>query len=245
MERLLCNTMFGVLPLQGDGHTFYYADNNFQAQRIYSAHRWPCCAGTFTQVAADYGINTWQLGSAGEGSIWVNLYLPSTLRWQQAGASMELTQEGDYPASERVRLTVATTRPASFMLHLRLPAWCRNPSLRINNRPYALKAQNGFAGIERLWHTGDQIDLHLPATLRLEPFPSQGLTPHQELAALCWGPWVLLPLASSPAAKSDDLLQAERIAPTEWRVRRATGDLYLRPFFAVGEGTYATYIRLA
>lgn len=66
MERVIWNSMFGALPLTPDGETFYYADFSNAARRVYSTAHWPCCAGTYTQVAADYGINTWQLGSAGK-----------------------------------------------------------------------------------------------------------------------------------------------------------------------------------
>ena len=245
MERVLWNATFGALPLQADGRTFYYADNNQNARRIYSAHRWPCCSGTYTQVAADFGINTWLLGSRGGPSVWVNLYLPSTLRTTQVGTPLELRQDGNYPASEHVRLTVKIPRPACFSLHLRIPAWCRAASLRVNGQHAPLRVRNGFTALQRTWRDGDCVQLHLPANLRLEPFPSDGAKTQPDLVALCWGPWVLLPLAPAPSASENELLNAERLTPTEWRVRRRAGqDLYLNPFPNVGSGTYATYIRL-
>ncbi len=245
MERILWNTMFGALPLQPDGHTFYYADNNNQAQRVYSAHLWPCCSGTFTQVAADYGINTWQLGPENERSLWVNLYLPSTLRFKQDGTSVNVQQTGEYPQGEHVHLQVTAAKPVPFAIKLRIPAWCEGASVRVNGRLLRSHGKDGFVSLDRTWRTGDHVDLHLPAKLRLEPFPADGSTAQTNLVALCWGPWVLMPLAPSPTVGEGDLLKAERIGPTEWRVRRASSDLYLRPFFAVGGGTYSTYIQLA
>ena len=243
MERVLWNTMFGCLPLQPDGHAFYYADNNQQAQRIYSAHRWPCCAGTYTQVAADYGINTWQLGPEGDPGIWVNLYLPGTLECSISGARWQLKQDGDYPASEHVHLHLTASHATPFTLQLRIPAWCDAASVRINGQSTPVHPRQGFAAIHRTWHNGDRIDLHLPAQLRLEPLPTTAGDPASPFVTLCWGPWVLMPIAPNPEAHESDLLRAERISPTEWRVHRPTGDLYLRPFPFVGDGTYATYIR--
>ena len=245
MERVLWNTMFGCLPLQPDGRTFYYADNNGQAQRIYSAHRWPCCAGTYTQVAADYGINTWQLGPAGEQSVWVSLYLPSALHFSFGAAQLELTQAGNYPTSERVSLRLHATASSRFTLHLRMPAWCSSPTLSINGQHVRASAERGFAAIDRLWRDGDLVELHLPAALRLEPLPADGSAENATVAALCWGPWVLMPLAPNPTATRSELMKAERMGAAEWRVRSSNGDLYLRPFFAVGESTYATYLRLS
>lgn len=243
-ERLLWNAMFGALPLRPDGSSFYYADFSDTAKRVYSKHIWPCCAGTYPQVAADFGINTWQLGPAGEGGVWVNLYLPSTLDWTERGTHLRLSQQGGYPGSERVSMRLESDRPTPFTLHLRVPAWCRSASLKVNGTPASLQAQNGFASISRIWKSGDRLDLVLPASLRLEPFPANGGNPHDDLVALCWGPWVLMPLDPSPTARAEDLLKAERTGDSEWRVRRPNGDLILRPFFATGEDTYATYIRL-
>ncbi len=56
LERVMYNTILGALPIQPDGRTFYYADNNFQARKAYSSRLWPCCSGTLPQVAADYRI---------------------------------------------------------------------------------------------------------------------------------------------------------------------------------------------
>ncbi len=243
MERVLYNSMFGALPLQPDGRTFYYADLNEDARRVYSAHRWPCCAGTYTQVAADYGVNSYLLDPEPEGGLWVNLYLPSTIRWQAESTSLSLTQTGDYPLSDRVSLKLETDRPCSFALRLRIPAWCTAPSLSLNGVPQPLRINKGFASVPRLWRDGDRIELHLPARLRLEPFPADSSTP-SALAALCWGPLVLLPLRSSPLAAANQLLGAERSSPTQWRVPRPTGDLHLRPFFAIEDNVYATYIHL-
>ncbi len=243
MERVIFNSMFGALPLQPDGHTFYYADVNEDARRVYSNHRWPCCAGTYTQVAADYGINSYLLDPEPDGGLWVNLYLPSTIRWQTDGANLSLTQDGAYPLAERITLHLQADRASRFTLRLRIPAWCTEPSLRVNGRPQPLRIERGFASVPRLWGNGDRIELHLPRRLRLEPFPAKS-GPQTSLAALCWGPLVLLPMTPSPTATANQLLQAERSSPTQWRVPQPTGDLHLSPFFAVEESVYATYIHV-
>ncbi len=243
MERLLWNTMFGALPLQPDGRTFYYADFSHDARRVYSDHRWPCCAGTYTQVAADYGINSWMLSPPAEHAVWANLYLPSRLEWQQDNAKLTLSQGLGWPGDPYV-LRLLATCPAHFDLMLRIPHWCQSPTLRINGQPTPLHINKGFAQVSRTWSNGDLIELNLPASLRLEPFPADGGPPHPDLVALCFGPWVLLPTEPDTTASANQLLNAERIGPAEWRVRRPAGDLYLAPFFAIHESAYSTYIRL-
>jgi uncharacterized protein len=82
MERVMYNTVLGVKPLEPDGRAFYYSDYTFTGQKVYSDHRWPCCSGTLPQVAADYGINTYFRDPHG---VYVNLYIPSSVRWMQDG----------------------------------------------------------------------------------------------------------------------------------------------------------------
>lgn len=240
MERILFNSMFGALPLQPDGRTFYYADLNQNARRVYSAHRWPCCAGTYPQVAADYGINTYLLDPEPSPGLWVNLYLPSTITWEAANTKCHLSQQGSYPLGEQVTLVLETDRTTAFSLHLRIPTWCARPGLRINGQPHPVRSNAGFATTSRIWKNGDRVELHLPAQLRLEPFPGDG-SAESSLVAICWGPLVLMPERFS-TIRRDSLSQLHRVSDTEWRTR--DGHLSFHPFFAVGDAPYSTYLQI-
>jgi len=59
MERVMYNTVLGAKPLEADGHAFYYSDYNFHGTKVFHDSRWPCCSGTLTQIAADYGISSY------------------------------------------------------------------------------------------------------------------------------------------------------------------------------------------
>jgi len=120
MERLMYNTILGAKPLQPDGKTFYYADFNFQAKKVYRDVTWPCCSGTMPQVAADYGINSYFRDPRG---VYINLYIPSTLRWTQDGAEFSLTQKGAYPFESLVQFELIASRPSEFVLNFRIPFW--------------------------------------------------------------------------------------------------------------------------
>lgn len=243
MERVIYNSMFGALPLQPDGHTFYYSDLNLSAKRVYSTHRFPCCGGTYTQVAADYGINNYLLDPEPGAGVWVNLYLPSTVQWTAGNTRCELEQSGSYPLEDEVRFKLRTERPVRFPLHLRIPAWCEDATLQINSKTMALHPVRGFASVERLWRDGDQLRLQLPARVRLEPFPANG-GPQPAFAALCRGALVLLPEQASTIAH-DAPPTLQRATDTDWHGQAADGTpLHLRPYFAVGNGEYSTYLRL-
>ena len=94
MEQVLYNTILGAWPIQPDGTSFYYSDYNLTGKKGWHRDKWPCCSGTFPQLAADYHISTYLRASDG---VYVNLYAPSTVRWSDSGGKYSLTQQTKYP----------------------------------------------------------------------------------------------------------------------------------------------------
>ena len=107
MERVLYNCILGAKPIEKDGHGFYYSDYNNDGSKFYHPYKWHCCTGTFSQVTADYGISSYF--SDGQG-IYVNLYVPSRVKWTQAGKRIALTQLTNYPHHPTTQIEVAVGR---------------------------------------------------------------------------------------------------------------------------------------
>jgi hypothetical protein len=248
MERVLHNTVLGVLPLQPDGRSFYYLDYNNIARRAYSTNRWPCCSGTLPQVVADYGINTYLRD---RNAVYVNLYQPSQLRWSEGATQLTLDQSCSYPDDGAVRLRITASQPVAFALRLRIPGWAQDQAaMRVNGRTVAVETSKGFATIDRLWRSGDLVELDLPISLRLEELPANGGPAHPEIGALLRGPVVLFairePADSGPIRVSRDaLLRARQTGPREWTASTALGDRRLVPFVDVGDREYSTYVTLS
>ena len=248
MERMMLNTVLGVLPLEPDGRAFYYADYNVAAKRIYSVHKWPCCAGTLPQVVADYGINGYLREP---GAVWVNLYQPSELRWSEGGSPVRLEQTGDYPESGLIRMRVSVTQPVRFRMHLRVPGWAGSgTNVRVNGRPEVLGTRNGFAVVDRLWQNGDAVELELPMDLRLEALPSNGGLMQLSTIALLYGPLALFairePTDVGPIEVAETaLLKAARTGPRTWTVRLPNGSSrQMVPFTEIGNREYSTYVKV-
>lgn len=246
LERVLWNTVRGALPLEPDGHAFYYSDYNMEAARVYSPHRWPCCSGTLPQIVADYGINTYLHEP---GAVWVNLYGPSTLNWREHGVI--LRQTGNYLNDGTVRIQVEAAHPVEFAMYLRIPAWSSDgATLAVNGKSQTVAQQKGFAMVRQVWHSGDTVDLRVPLSLRLEPLPANGGPAHPSTVALLYGPRVLFLLrepgdSATIAATADALLQARRVSPAEWRVQTRAGERSLAPFTEIGSRSYSMYLELA
>jgi DUF1680 family protein len=202
---------------------------------------WPCCSGTLPQVAADYHISTYFKDQAG---VFVNLYIPSMLRFEHRGAQMTLTQSGQYPLDDRIAIEVTTSHPVHSVIRLRIPAWADAPSIRINGRPISETVKSGtFAAITRVWRSGDRIDIELPRKLSLVPVDEQ----NPGIVALVCGPVVLFAIDDdTPAATREQLLAAHQQGEgsTEWRAETKRGPLRLIPFWAIKNETYFTYLQI-
>ena len=240
MEPVMYNTVLGAKPLMDDGRTFYYSDYNLKGRKVYrDDQHWACCSGTLPQVAADYRINTCFRDPRG---VWVNLYIPSTVRWKQDGADVALTQESLYPFDSVVRFNVKTSRVRNFTLNFRIPAWASGASISVNDRRLETQATPGtFAAIRRQWNTGDRVELDLPMTIRLEPIDPR----HPQTVALVFGPLVLFAIADTPPSLSRaELLAAKRMDQRSWQVSTTGAPLKLLPFTAIGDEQYSTYLNV-
>jgi hypothetical protein len=243
MERVMYNTVLGAKPLEPDGHAFYYSDYNYSGAKVYSDHRWPCCGGTLPQVAADYRINSYLRDDDG---IYVVLYLPSSVSWTQEGAQVTLAQRSAYPLEDRIQFEFSASRPETFSIRLRIPAWAPDAVVLVNGKQIqGAPVTAGFLSLHRRWDPGDRIELQLPLALRTEAINVR----HPETVALLRGPLVLFATpdagtGETPSITRAQLLAARRRGPDLWHAPTARGPLRLVPFTAIGSEPYSTYIRI-
>lgn len=234
------NTVLGAKPLQDNGENFYYADYNFNGKRVYKQARWACCSGTLPQVATDYRINAYFRAPQ---AVYVNLYVPSTLRWTESGVTLSLTQEGQYPYEQYVTFKVTSSKPTELTLHFRIPAWSEGASIAVNGVRQKAVILGQFVAIRREWGTGDRVELELPLQTRLETIDAR----HTETVALVRGPLVLMAVKDEqesplPKVTRAQLLAAERVSERQWQVGSANGTVTMLPFTSLGERPYTTYL---
>jgi DUF1680 family protein len=240
MERVLHNTVLGALPIQPDGHAFYYSDYARQAHKGFHPDRWPCCSGTLPLVAADYHISAAFTDPQG---IYVNLYAPARIGWRQGGTKSHLTIETRYPYASAIAITVQTAAAQVFSVNLRIPAWASGASLRINGKLETQPLAAGtFATVRRPWHAGDRIELDLPLRAQLQSIDPE----HPDTVALLAGPLVLMRLRDTAVPAPLDrraLLSAQPVQgnASSWQIGTGSAAITLRPFLDIGREGYSTY----
>jgi len=136
--------------------------------------------------------------------LWVNLYAPSTARWESAGVRLDV--DTGFPEREAATLKVTMDAPKALTLALRRPSWA-GTGFRASVNGVAIEdvpPAGSYLEITRTWKTGDSVALVLPKTLHLEP-----LRDNPRRTAILWGPLVLAgDLGPEPPLASDDDDQA-------------------------------------
>jgi len=240
MERVMYNTILGAKPLMLDGRTFYYADNNFNAKKVYKQSVWPCCSGTMPQIAADYRISAY---FRDRQRVAVNLYIPSTLAWIQDGSSYSLEQKTNYPYESLIEFTLHTKHPKHFSLQFRVPAWSEGAIVAVNGKRLTEPLLPGqFAALSRKWKNNDRVQLEIPLRTRLEPVDKR----HPGTVALVYGPLVLFGInpTGRPVTRQA-LLSAKKSPANTWQTENGEVELPFLPFTAITDQPYTTYFTIS
>ena len=124
-----------------------------------------CCVGTGMEAHAQFGDSIYWHD---EQSLYVNLYISSTLDWKERGLALQL--DSGVPDNGKVRLQIdRADGKAPRRLLLRVPAWSEGRfSLRVNGQAQHAKAEDGYVVLARAWKAGDVVDVEFDMPLRLE-----------------------------------------------------------------------------
>lgn len=96
----------------------------------------------------------------------------ATARVGSEGQTVSVTEETDYPFSDRITFTLDIPKAkksrkaaaeVTFPFWLRMPEWCNAPQVSVNGTAVDVKPQAGqYLRIERAWKSGDVVEVQLP-----------------------------------------------------------------------------------
>ena len=242
MEKILYNGIGAALPMSRLGSTFYYSDYRLGgASKVYYRAAWPCCSGTYIQAVTDYHNIIYFRKPSG---LFVNLFVPSEVLWNQGGEEIKLVQTTAYPESETTLLTFQMNKRARFSLRVRVPGWAQEASAELNGDRVPVVCRPGtWATMEREWDPGDRVVFRIPMQLKLMPVDKQ----HPNLVALANGPVVLVqsqesPVQPFPSDFSQWLVSGDK--PLEFRSQWKTKGIF-EPFYRAKFGIpYRMYFQI-
>lgn len=152
--------------------------------RVYSqpeTSMW-CCVGSGLENHGKYNEFIY---AHSENSLYVNLFLPSILKWDERG--LKLRQETKFPDEESTKLEFSLNKPQKFKLMLRYPSWAEGFEVLVNDEKVEIDTKPGsYFSIDKKWVNGDAIEVKLPMHIS-----SVGLPDGSNNYALKYGPLVL------------------------------------------------------
>jgi len=168
------------------GMMCYFVPLRMGTQKVFSDsfNTFTCCVGSGMENHSKYGEGIYYEGK--DGSLFVNLFIPSELKWKDKGVIIK--QETGYPEKNSSSFTIATKKPAAFAIKIRKPWWAKNGyRLNVNGKNlYESKDENGFIVINRTWNNNDKITISIPMSLYTESMPD-----NPNRIAFLYGPLVL------------------------------------------------------
>jgi DUF1680 family protein len=83
------------------------------------------------------------------------------------GTRISLEQRTDYPVGGHVEIVVRPESDRRFVLYLRIPGWTRQAAVRVNGVEVQSALPGSYLELDRLWSSGDSVDLDLDMSPRL------------------------------------------------------------------------------
>ena len=187
LEKSVFNHLFAAQLPNGSAWTCY---TMMEGKKLYyCSTSYPdvtCCLSSGPRGVAL--IPTFAASVDADGVV-MNLYDAGTAKLTlRDGKTVTLTTETIYPSDGKIVITVEPESSARFTFKVRIPAWCRESTVKLNGKSVkADKGKDGYAAIKRKWAKGDKVELNF----KLETRVIIGDHTNAGKIAIMYGPLVL------------------------------------------------------
>ena len=123
-----------------------------------------CCGGTGSENHTKYQQSAY---FANDHTLWVGLYMPTTLHWKEKGVTIK--QDCLWPAQHSA--IKITEGEGDFTLKLRVPYWATQGfSIKVNGKEVAKSCQpSTYVELEQKhWKVGDVVEIDMPFSKHIE-----------------------------------------------------------------------------
>jgi len=241
-ERALYNHILASVAEDNPGNTYHVPLNPGAQKRFGNAEMngFTCCNGTALESNTKLQ-DTIYFRSADNRTLYVNLFVPSTLTWRER--KVAIAQQTDFPHADTTRLVIKGA--GQFDLRVRVPEWAtRGFFVKVNGRDQRLKAEPGsYVSVGRNWRANDTIELRMPFGFHLERVVDQ-----PNVASIFYGPVLLAAEETGPRTDwrqvtLDKTDIAKSITGDPATLRFTAGDAKLKPFYET-YGRHSVYLHV-
>lgn len=235
------------------GHVIYNLSLEMGGYKAYqNPFVFTCCVGTGMENHAKY---PWFIYYHNDNELFVSQFIASELSWEEKG--LKLVQETRYPEEQHTSFIFECKEPVDLTLQIRYPYWAeKGIVVKVNGKKIKVsKSPESFVAINRIWKSGDKVEVEFPFSLRLEPMPD-----NKDRVALMYGPLVLAgqlgpvddPNASDPLYVP--VLMSNDRNPENWMTMISDSpntfktegvgrprDIVFKPFYQTHDCRYSVY----
>jgi DUF1680 family protein len=183
-ERALYNHILASQNPQ-TGMMCYFVPLRMGAKKEFSEpfNTFTCCVGSGMENHSKYTEGIFSEGA--DGSLYVNLFIPSELNWKSKNTSITLNTP--FPNKGDVTILVKTATKQNFSVRIRKPSWVTGEmTILVNGKPVDAKVDaSGYFEIKQTWNN-DVISFNLPMSVH-----SESMHDNPNRIALLYGPIVL------------------------------------------------------
>jgi DUF1680 family protein len=241
-ERALYNDILASVAENSPGNTYHIPLRPASRKQFGNADMtgFTCCNGTALESSTKLQNSIYFKGKDNQ-SLYVNLYIPSTLDW--ADKQIKVVQSTSFPYEDQTDLTIQGK--GNFDLYVRVPGWAKKGfTIKINGKVQQLKATPGtYVKLSRSWKDGDRVTLIMPFQFHLDPVMDQ-----PNIASLFYGPVLLAAQETEPRTQwrditldPDDL--GKDIKGDPRKLRFEIGGVPFKPFYDSYE-RYSVYLNV-
>lgn len=143
-----------------------WADNGDWSNIYGREPNFGCCTANMHQAWPKF-VKNLLMGSP-DGGLAFTAYAPCEAKIElEDQCKLTITEETNYPFDDQIKVKLELSKPSKFPLYFRIPAWVKNPQLRVNDKDQISISPGTFAKVERSWQNGDQITLQFPMEIRI------------------------------------------------------------------------------
>lgn len=158
LERSMYNGALAGISLAGD--RFFYV-NPLESKGDHHRQVWYGCACCPSQISRFLpSIGNYIYGTSAD-AIWVNLYIGNKATFKVDGKDIEIQQETNYPWDGVMKLMVSTASPIKKEICLRIPDWCKDYTISVNEKDVKAPTDKGYAVLNETWKQNDVIVLNM------------------------------------------------------------------------------------
>lgn len=189
IEDVVFNAGIGSVTDEFSGLQYFSCPNQVIADRtsnhnlFFRGDKWmsyrpnpgtACCPGNVNRMMPNFASMLWMKK---DDTVFATMYSPSKIKFKIKNQEVTIEEKTSYPFENEILLKVSIVKKVNFSIGLKIPLWCENYTIYVNEEEYKeVKAIRGFVKIRKEFADGDTIRIVLDASIRTVECASRGIS---------------------------------------------------------------------